>query len=83
MGLFLIIIGALIAIFYSLILLVKAFQTSVVWGLVYILVPFVALIFVIVHWETAKKPFLMSLISLPFCYVGFAVSPEIITSSQL
>ena len=57
MGLFFIIIGALIAIFYSLILLVKAFQTSVLWGLGYVLVPFVALIFVIVHWETAKKPF--------------------------
>jgi hypothetical protein len=83
MGLFFIIIGALIAIFYSLILLVKAFQTSVLWGLGYVLVPFVALIFVIVHWETAKKPFLMSLISLPFCFVGFALAPEIMTSSQL
>ena len=83
MGLFFIIIGTLIVVFYSIILLVKAFQTSVLWGLGYLLVPFVALIFIIMHWETAKKPFLMGFVSIPFYIVGFVLAPEIITSSQL
>ena len=83
MGLFFIIIGTLIVVFYSIILLVKAFQTSVLWGLGYLLVPFVALIFIIMHWETAKKPFLMGFVSIPFYIVGFVLGSEIITSSQL
>ena len=39
-------------------ILVKAFQTSVLWGLGYIFVPFVSLIFVVLYWQETKKPFL-------------------------
>ena len=69
-GSLLMLVGCIIALVYGIILLVKAFQTSIWWGLAYLLIPFAALVFVIVHWEVAKKPFLMSLLSIPFIIVG-------------
>jgi FtsH-binding integral membrane protein len=76
LGMVLMGIGAVIALVYGIILLVKAFQTSVWWGLGYIFVPLVSLIFVIVHWQVAKKPFLMSLISIPFFILGSVLMPH-------
>ena len=81
LGLIFIVVGALIALVYSIILIVKAFQTSVWWGLGYIFVPFVALVFIIMHWEVAKKPFLMGLICIPFFIVGIMLSPEMAAAS--
>jgi hypothetical protein len=71
----LIIIGALITIVFGIQLLITAFQTSILWGLGYIFVPFVSLIFVIVHWSVAKKPFLRGLIGIPFFLLGAFLSP--------
>lgn len=64
------VVGAVIALIYSIILLIKAFQTHVLWGLGYIFVPFVALIFVIMNWDIARKPFLMGLLGIPFYVAG-------------
>jgi hypothetical protein len=80
LGAIFIIVGGLIALVYGIILLVKAFQTSVLWGLGYIFIPFVALVFVIMHWEETKKPFLMSLLSIPFFIVGIILAPEMAAS---
>jgi len=38
-------------------------------------VPFVSLIFVIVHWSEAKKPFLRGLIGIPFFVLGAILAP--------
>ncbi|HAR45258.1 MAG: hypothetical protein A2X56_14915 [Nitrospirae bacterium GWC2_57_13] len=76
LGLVFMLIGAVIAIVYGIILLVKAFQTSVLWGLGSIFVPFVSLLFVILHWDVAKKPFLMGLISIPFFVIGILFMPD-------
>jgi hypothetical protein len=69
------IIGAIIAIVFGFILLMKAFQESILWGLGYLFIPFVSLIFVIVHWQEAKSPFLRGLIALPFYGLGIALMP--------
>ncbi len=76
LGYILIFIGGAIGLFYGIKLIVLAFQTSVLWGLGYLLVPFVALIFVIMHWSEAGKPFLMSLISIPFFVGGVLLLPQ-------
>jgi hypothetical protein len=57
-GLVLLVAGAGIVTVMGIWLLVKAFQKSVLWGLGYLFVPFVNLVFVILHWEDTKKPFL-------------------------
>ncbi len=69
LGILLVALGAIIALIFGIQLLILAFRTSILWGLGYIFVPFVALIFVIVHWQEAKTPFLRGLIAIPF-YVG-------------
>ena len=75
-GTILIAIGLIIALAYGIILLIKAFQTHILWGLGSLFVPFVSLVFVIMHWDVAKKPFLMGLISIPFYIAGTAMLPS-------
>ena len=74
LGPLLLAIGAIIAIVFGLQLLFVAFRTSILWGLGYLFVPFVSLIFVIVHWDDAKKPFLRGLLAIPFILLGAMVS---------
>jgi len=75
-GTILIVIGLIIAVVYGIILLIKAFQTHILWGLGSLFVPFVSLVFVIMHWDVAKKPFLMGLISIPFYISGTVMLPS-------
>jgi hypothetical protein len=70
------IIGVIISIVFGLQLLFVAFRTSVIWGLGYLFVPFVSLIFVIVHWDDAKKPFLRGLLAIPFIILAVVLSPD-------
>lgn len=53
--------GLVILFVYSLINLIQAFKASILWGLGSLFVPFVLYIFVGMHWQTTKRPFLMSL----------------------
>lgn len=53
--------GVIVSIIGGLWLLIMAFQTSVLWGLACLFIPFVSLIFVFTHWEEAKPAFLTSL----------------------
>ncbi len=75
-GLILLGVGGIIAVVCGIWLLVVAFKTSVWWGLGSIFVPFVSLIFVIVHWNVAKKPFLYSLIGYVLIILGSLLMPE-------
>jgi len=63
-------IGAVLGVVGGIWLLVVAFQESVLWGLGSIFVPFVSLIFVILHWDVAKKPFLYNLLGTVILFVG-------------
>lgn len=76
LGAILMIIGAIISIVYGIILLVRAFQAGILWGLGYLFIPFVSLIFVIVHWEDAKSPFLKGLLAIPLFIGGALLMPE-------
>lgn len=76
LGTIFLIIGAILSIVYGFILLVKAFQAGILWGLGYLFVPLVPLIFVLVHWENAKSPFLKGLLAIPFFLLGILLLPE-------
>jgi hypothetical protein len=75
-------IGVIISLIYGIILLIAAFQESVLWGLGYLFVPFVALVFIFMHWEQTKKPFLMSLLSIPFFLLGVILMPDAATATH-
>jgi hypothetical protein len=68
-----IVIGFIIGLIFGIQLLIMAFRESIWWGLGYIFIPFVALIFVIVHWDEAKTPFLRGLIAIPFYVLGMVL----------
>ena len=70
------VIATLISLIYGFILLIRAFQAGILWGLGYIFVPFVALIFIIVHWDDAKSPFLKSLLCIPFYIAAIVLMPN-------
>jgi FtsH-binding integral membrane protein len=54
-------VGFIIAAICALWIAILAFQESVWWGLGCLFVPFVGLIFAIMYWQEAKKPFLIQL----------------------
>jgi len=72
-GLVLLIVGVIVMGITGIVLLVKAFQTSILWGLGYIFVPFVSLIFVVMYWNDTKKPFLYMLGGLAVFIVGIVL----------
>ena len=62
--------GYIILVLGGLWMLFVIFQTSVVWGILSILVPFVSLLFVIMHWDETKRPFLVQIVGLVLIYFG-------------
>ncbi len=75
LGIILLLIGVVIGLVFGIQLLILAFRTSILWGLGYIFIPFVSLIFVIVHWNEAKTPFLRCLLAIPFYVAGVLLMP--------
>ena len=69
-------LGGLIALVGAIWLLVVAFQKSIWWGLGSLLIPFVSLIFVIMHWQVSKKPFLISIAGGVLLGVAAAMAPH-------
>ena len=64
---------ALIAVFIivvgGILLLIEAFKEGIIWGLACLLVSPVALIFTILHWDVAKKPFFIQLFGVGFLFL--------------
>lgn len=66
----LLIIGWVVAVVGGIMLLVVAFKESVLWGLGCLLVPFVALIFLIMHWSQAKNAFFVQLAGMALIFIA-------------
>jgi len=69
-------IALLVALVSGIWLLVVAFKTSVWWGLGSLFIPFVSLIFVIMNWQAAKKPFLINLAATVVAVIAIFNMPE-------
>lgn len=63
-------LGGLICVGAGLWLLVLAFQESIWWGLGSLLLSPVMLVFVILHWNKAKVPFLINLGGVAMVILG-------------
>lgn len=53
-------------------LVIKAFGTSAVWGLLCLLIPGATLVFAILNWSEVKTPFLIQLAGVILIGVGAA-----------
>ena len=69
-GIILLVVGLVIDIVGAILLLIRAFQASIWWGLGSIFIPFVSLIFVITHWAVAKRPFLLVILGTVLVIIG-------------
>ena len=81
MGVLLLIVGLLVMAVGGILLLVKAFQENVLWGLGCIFVPCVSLIFVVMHWQEAKNAFFMQLAGVVLVILAVVMSPSPPTST--
>ncbi len=57
-----IIIGALILLYGSVLFLIVAFRENFFWGLASLLVPVAALFYLVRNWEETKSPFVVQFI---------------------
>ena len=74
MGIALMIVGGLVALVGGIGVLIAAFRESVGWGIGCLVVPLVSLIFVVMHWEETKKPFLLNVAGSIVMVVGAVIS---------
>ena len=82
-GFILMAVGAIAMMVYGIIILIKAFQESILWGLGYIFVPFVSLVFVIMHWDVCKTPFLRCIMGFVVYLIGVALAwPALMSGAQ-
>ena len=69
-GMILFFVGAIVAFIGGIWFLIAAFQESVLWGLGCIFLGPVSLIFLILHWDAAGKPFLVQLAGVVPMFAG-------------
>jgi hypothetical protein len=62
--------GMLLLVVGGLFLLIAGFRESVLWGLGMLFLPFVSLIFLVLHWGRAKNSFFLQLYGIGFLIVG-------------
>lgn len=72
---FLFIVGVLLTVVGGLWLLVVGFQTSILWGIGMLLLPIISLIFVVLHWQQAKSPFLLQIVGVVLLFAGGSGDP--------
>jgi hypothetical protein len=67
-------LGLVVALVGGIWLVVLAFKKSVLWGLGSLFVPFVSLIFAIMNWDVAKRPFLIQIAGVVLLVIGAMMS---------
>jgi hypothetical protein len=76
MGGMLFLIGLVIGCIGGLWLILVAFKTNPLWGLAVFFIPGVFLIFGIIYWQDASKPFVMTLIGGGLVIAGKFLMPQ-------
>jgi hypothetical protein len=64
------VIGGIVMLVGGIMMLIEAFKEHVLWGLGWIFVPFVAIVFLIMHWDKAKKGFFIWLPGMVIYLIG-------------
>jgi hypothetical protein len=62
--------GMLLMLLGALFFVLSAFRESILWGLGVIFLPFVALIYLVLDWGNAKRPFFLWLYGVGFVLAG-------------
>ena len=62
--------GLILMMLGGLFLLLHGFRESILWGLGMLFVPFVSLIFLVLHWNKSKNAFFLWLYGIGFVLLG-------------
>jgi hypothetical protein len=57
-------------------MLMAGFRESMLWGIGMLLIPLVSLIFVVTHWEDAKKPFIIQVVGWLLMAAGMVLRQQ-------
>ncbi len=71
----LLISGLMVFLIGSVGFLIATFRVGILWGLSCMFLPFVSFIFLFVHWKTAAKPFLISMVGVAILFLSTMFSP--------
>lgn len=63
-------------------ILIEAFKKSILWGLGTVFIAIVGLIFIVVHWDVAKRGFLVAFGGWLMAIIGMALSGMPLTVPQ-
>jgi hypothetical protein len=74
LGMILMVLGVTIGLVGYIWIVVIAFDESILWGLGSLFIGLVALIFVLMHWDRAAKPFLINLAGCALLFLGSFMS---------
>jgi len=77
LGTALTVIGGIIMFIGGIWMLIEQFRSGILWGLACMFIPFVALIWLILHWQEGRRPFATSLGGMAVFVVGMFLSGEI------
>ncbi|AKS41148.1 hypothetical protein WM2015_767 [Wenzhouxiangella marina] len=78
LGMIIVVAGGLLLLVAAIWFLVVAFQEHILWGLGCLLLPFVSLVFLVMHWDKAGRPFLYQLAGWAILLLGsFLAGPEL------
>lgn len=77
LSIILLVTGLIVGFICGIWMLILQFQTSIFWGLGCLLIPFVALIWLVMYWEEGKYPFLYSLGAIGLIFAGAFFSGDI------
>jgi hypothetical protein len=58
-------------------LIVAAFRVSILWGVAVFLIPFASLVFIVVHWQEAKAPFLAHIAGILLIVPPILAHPDV------
>jgi hypothetical protein len=67
-------VGSIGMLIFAIQILIKAFKTSVGWGLASLLIPLVIFFYVAQNWAECKTPFMRWLMAFVVCAIGMGLS---------
>lgn len=65
-------IGIIIFVIGGILFLIESFKESIFWGIACILITPIVLVFTVMHWDVAKKPFFIQLTGIAVMLIGAA-----------
>ena len=71
----LLLVGTVLMLVGAIGFIIAAFRASILWGLGCLFLPFIPLLFLVMHWRLAFKPFRMQVVGFLLGLVAALVSP--------